>query len=124
MAAWTAVMVGARVTGRAFTIIMHLFILVGILLVVVVGSSFLVLMLATSVWRPFTMRHSLSTTEEPITPTPRAERLVGTLVISVVLGLVLGLVVVVLIESRMLGALLFQAGDEIPKRCRLIHVGN
>jgi p-aminobenzoyl-glutamate transporter AbgT len=52
-----------------------------------------------------------------MTPSPRTEGLVGTLVIFVALGLVLGLVVAVLGESGMLGALLFQTSDEVPERC-------
>jgi hypothetical protein len=110
--------VGAGVARRTFAvviIVIHLGVLRVIVLGVLLAGRVLVLIVTAFVRGSSTIRHSPTTAEELLTPSPRTEGFLRTLVVFAALMLVLGLIVPMLGEEWVLRALLLKVCDEVPE---------
>jgi hypothetical protein len=105
--------------GRTLAVVVVALVAVLLTIMLTVGSVFVVLVVRTGGWRWATVRHSSGATEELMTPSPRVERR-RTLAFVVLASFLL--FSTVLTEGRVAVALLFKAGQEIPKGSRVVHV--
>jgi hypothetical protein len=111
--------VGSGVARRSFAVILlvHFSIFLVVCLVVLLASSVLVMLVTVPLREASAMRHAHTATEELVTPSPGAEKILRTLRAVLVFALVLGfgLVVAALSKVRVSRALLLEASDEIPE---------